>query len=478
MIGYEEALDYLYSFVNLEHRRIEQYSPENISLSRPAKLLSLLGDPHRAYPSIHIAGTKGKGSVAAFCAFSLREAGFRVGLYTSPHLQDFRDRIRVLTKDDSDGRIAESQVANLVEEIRMLVAQVPDLTWYELVTALGFLHFAREFVDVAVVEVGLGGRLDATNLLTPLVSVITSLSLDHTALLGENIVDIAGEKGGIIKPGVPVVISSQRREAMARLAEIAQARHAPLIQIGRDWQWRDKGFQVPTATTREWPGQEIVITRSPEGAICPPNTSLRLALAGHHQQENALAALAALSVVQPFLPDLTLKSVRIGLARVEWPGRLQILSQGELQPTLLLDCAHNVDSAQKLIRALQEFYPHRHLWLIIGVTADKDVEGILRVMLPQADFILLTSSSHPRASETGELVRLATSLGFEARPEESVVSAVTTAFNLAGPGDLVCVSGSIFVVGDLLNQWEGLKSDLKARGVLPIAQRDPAALES
>jgi dihydrofolate synthase/folylpolyglutamate synthase len=234
---YQEAVNFLYSFVNFEHRQIETYAPENISLNRPRQLLNFLGNPHLSFHSIHIAGTKGKGSVAAMCAACLREAGLSVGLYTSPHLQDFRDRIRILQPEDGDGRIHPERVADLVDELKPAVDQVLELTWYELVTALAFLHFADEKVDIAVVEVGLGGRLDATNLLHPLVSVITSLSFDHTYLLGNTLSEIAAEKGGIIKPGVPVVTSSQEPEAMHRLIQIAEFQGAPMTVIGRDWDW-------------------------------------------------------------------------------------------------------------------------------------------------------------------------------------------------------------------------------------------------
>src|SRR5690606_6487380 len=195
----------------------DKYAPEKMDPGRPGRLLRLLGDPHTRFPSLHIAGSKGKGSVAAICAEALRAAGLRAGLYTSPHLQDFRERIRVLAPDDANGLIAREQVAELVARLREVVPEVPDLTYFELVTAMAFLHFARQEVDVAVVEVGLGGRLDATNVLQPLVSVITHLELEHTALLGNSLREIAAEKGGIVKPGVPVVSAPQAPEAQVEL---------------------------------------------------------------------------------------------------------------------------------------------------------------------------------------------------------------------------------------------------------------------
>ncbi|HEY1408471.1 MAG TPA: hypothetical protein VF434_05980, partial [Promineifilum sp.] len=191
MNSYEAALDYLYGFINFEHKSLERYHASKIDPERPRRLLAQLGFPHDTFPSIHIAGTKGKGSVAAMCAACLREAGLRVGLYTSPHLREFRERIRVLTPDDPVGCIPQAQFVSCLERVRPAVEQTLDITWFEIVTAIAFVHFADSAVDCAVVEVGLGGRLDATNVLTPLVSAITSLSLDHTQLLGDTIEQIA-----------------------------------------------------------------------------------------------------------------------------------------------------------------------------------------------------------------------------------------------------------------------------------------------
>jgi dihydrofolate synthase/folylpolyglutamate synthase len=459
---YQEAVDYLYSFVNFEHRQIETYAPENISLDRPRRLLSYLGNPHLSFNSIHIAGTKGKGSVAAMCATCLREAGLTVALYTSPHLQDFRDRIRVLRPGDGDGRIPPERVADLVDELKPAIDRVPDLTWYELVTALGFLHFAYEKVDFAVVEVGLGGRLDATNLLQPLVSVITSLSFDHTYLLGNTLSEIAAEKGGIIKPGVPVITSPQEPEAMQQLVKIAESRGAPMTIIGRDWDWRPgPSTKLGQNHGKGWE-QEIVITKTPPKAFIPLSTRFSLALAGRHQQENALVAIAALNAIQPDYPAVDVESVRGGMENVNWPGRLQVLPHDEGRPIVLLDCAHNVDSAEKLAYTLIEDCVYEELWLVLGATVDKDVKGILRVLLPLSDNVILTASSHPRACSPAELFQMATDLGYEVMLSTNVTDAFKSAWRRAGPDDLICIAGSIFVVGDLLNQWEGLQFGLPA----------------
>jgi dihydrofolate synthase/folylpolyglutamate synthase len=452
--GYQEALDYLYGFINFEHRSLDRYAPENFNLERVHLFLELLGNPQLQFPSVHIAGTKGKGSVAAMCAFSLREAGLRCALYTSPHLQDFRDRIRILTPEDSDGRIPEEKFTQLVERIKETSTQIDNLTWYELVTAIAFLHYAQEEVDIAVVEVGLGGRLDATNVLTPLVSVITSLSLDHTYLLGDTLAEIAVEKAGIIKEHVPVISAPQEEEALKEIEQIASEKKAPLTIIGQSWTYSEGDHWNAIAKY----AQGINIQDSPPNSIAPSGVSFELGLMGKHQQDNALIAIAALDVVNEAFPSLTIEHVKVGLREVVWPGRMQILASGAPHPILLVDCAHNVDSAEKLAKTLENDFEYEHLVLVIGITADKDVKGILEALLPLSDFVILTSSGHPRASSPAELLTLAQEMGYECSAYDSVDESLKAARRLSQAGDLICVTGSIFVVGDLLNHWDGLKS--------------------
>lgn len=451
--AYEAALDYLYRFVNYERNMTEVYAPEKMDPFRPARLLHHLGDPHQVFPAIHVAGSKGKGSVAAMCAACLRAAGFKVGLYTSPHLQEFRERIRILTPTTIDGRIPRPAVVTLVEALREVVPAVPGLTWFELVTALAFMHFAREAVDVAVVEVGLGGRLDATNVLTPLVSVITSLSLEHTALLGNTLAAIAAEKGGIIKQGVPVVVAPQAEEALSRLQTIAREREAHLLLVGREWQY------TADAGNEETP-QRVTIRTSARPDFVPAGTTLELALMGRHQQENAVVAVAALAESAPHLPALDVAAVREGLATVYWPGRLDRLHHGVDTPTLLLDGAHTAASAKRLAQALRELFDYERLWLVVGATADKNIEGILSPLLPLAAGIFVTQANHPRAATPEVVAGHVAALGYEGVIRPDVAAAVTAAWKHAGAHDLVCVTGSMFVLGDLLNCWDSLKSEL------------------
>lgn len=452
--AFEKALDYLYSFINFEQQPQDRYMSAKMDTSRPQRLLAMLGAPHQTFNTIHIAGTKGKGSVAAMCAYCLQAAGYRVGLYTSPHLQEFRERIRLLTPTDSDGRISKMAFVTLIEKIKPVLVDVPDVTWFEIITTVAFLYFAQEQVDIAVVEVGLGGRLDATNVVTPLVSVITSLSIDHTRFLGDTLPQIAYEKAGIIKPGVPIVSAAQKPEALAVLRQIANERGAPLSVIGHKWRYSG-GKQYP-----ETGEQELVITAAPTHDFVPVPTTFTLALFGEYQLENAALALAALHIVRPHYPCLTLTAVRQGLAHVEWHGRLQILHQGPNTPTLLADCAHNPDSAQKLCHALTHDYTYDRLWFIFGSARDKDFRQELLLLSPSAAGIITTTVNHPRSASPAELADIAAACGALAYPADDVDTAVTLAWQKAGPHDLICVTGSIYVVGDLLNRWESLQSQL------------------
>lgn len=455
--SYESALDFLYQFVNYERKMTEIYAPEKMDPFRPARLLYALGEPHRQFPSIHIAGTKGKGSVAAMCATALVAAGLRVGLYTSPHLVDLRERIRIMTPGDRQGNITAEAFVQLVNELQPVTTRIEGLTWFELVTALAFMHFAQREVDVAVVEVGLGGRLDATNVLTPLVSVITSLSLDHTGLLGNTVAEIAAEKGGIIKHGVPVVSAAQPPEAMATIKRIAAEHQAPLTILGQEWQFEGRQQRRAGLVCTE---QTVTVTVAPEPSPLRVPEEFALGLNGEHQQENAVVALATLNVVRPSLPQVSLHAMRCGLADVQWPARLQILSDGQEGPTLLLDGAHNADSAQKLANYLEEQCQYRRLWLVLGVTADKNVPGILQPLLPLADGVVVTKADNPRATDTAVLKETATALGYTVTVEADIAAAVTTAWRQADKEDLICVAGSLYIAGDLLNCWDVLKSRL------------------
>lgn len=453
MDSYEQALDFLYSFINFEQKALDRYQASKIDADRPRRLLALLGAPQDQYPSIHIAGTKGKGSVAAMCAACLRAAGLRVGLYTSPHLREFRERIRVVTPHDPDGRIPEADFVAHMERVRGVLDQTPGITWFEIVTALAFLHFAQAEVDVGVIEVGLGGRLDATNVLTPEVSVITTLSLDHTQLLGDTLAQIAYEKGGIIKPGIPVVTAAQQAEALETIERIAAERSSPLTVMGRDWIY--EGIKAGDGSRV---ARRLRIASGPNPEFIPPGTAFSIALAGDHQVGNAAVALAALESVRSRFPALDLAALVAGLSTVQWDGRLQLLREGNEQPAVLVDCAHNDDSAAQLVQALSDDYRYRRLILIFGAPEDKNVDGMMDRLLPLADEVIVTTANHPRSANPERLAEMANERGQPARTTHSVAEALNTALAIAGPGDLIAATGSIIVIGDLLNHWDTLQS--------------------
>ncbi len=444
---YQQSLDYLYSYINLEQERIDRYHANKIDPDRPARLLNLLGDPHLNYRTIHIAGTKGKGSVAIMCASIIRLSGYRVGLYSSPHLRDLRERIRILSPEDSQGCISKMDFVRHLNEMKPYLNQVPGVTWYEIVTAMAFCYFSENEVPIAVIEVGLGGRLDATNVVNPLVSAITSLSFDHTDLLGNTISEIAFEKGGIIKPGVPVVSASQPLEALEKIQEIADERKSPLTVVGQDWQYAGKS-------------EELMITKSGDHSFIPQGSHFNLALAGAHQLENGTVALAALSAVRHEFPNIKVETIRKGLELVVWDGRLQTIHDGKGYPTFLVDTAHNADSAAKLKSALLTGYQYERLWLIFGAPEDKAIVQMMEILFPLAEGIVLSTADHPRAASPEKLASLAETLGFAAYKTENVAEALQKIYSLAGDGDLICATGSIIFVGDLLNQWDLLKSEL------------------
>ncbi len=435
-ISYTQALDYIYSFTNYEVEPQYRYAPGVIDPTRPARLLGLLGNPHLDYPAIHIAGTKGKGSAAAICASALRSAGLRTGLYVSPHLQSLAERFQV-----NGSWISPTDLVSLVSDVRPTVAQVEGITTFELMTALAFLHFARCQVEVAVIEVGLGGRLDATNVISPLVSVITSLSYDHTHLLGESLAEIAAEKGGIIKPGVPLVSAPQPEEALAVLERIAADKGAGFTLVGRDWQYEPGHADLD--------GQWFC-------ADCPecfgrPGGRYHIPLLGEHQVINATVALAALDIARQGLPRLTDQAIRRGLQQVEWPGRFQILHR---RPVVVVDGAHNVASVRWVRQTVEALFPDRRRILVFGATADKDLAEMIRVLVSTADEVILTAADHPRAADPADLHRRWEEQGFAARQAPTVSSAIAMAWEMAGSDDVICITGSLFVAGDALTAWK------------------------
>lgn len=443
MWTYQEAIDYLYGFIDYEVKRQVRYAPSVMNLDRPRALLAGLGNPHQAAPVIHVTGTKGKGSVGALCQAVLQAAGLRAGLYSSPHLQTFEERFRI-----DDDLIGRETLTRLLAEIKPVADTIPGLTWFELTTALAFLFFARQRVDMVVSEVGLGGRLDATNLVTPLVSVITSISYDHTHLLGNTLAEIAGEKAGIIKPEVPVVSAPQPDEAAAVLADVSRERGAPLTVVGRDWL-----YEFGKTTRR---GQSFRA-----GRHNGPMRDFWTPLVGKHQVINATVALAALDQVRQAGIPLTEKALINGLAQVNWPGRFEIVAE---KPWVIFDAAHNRASARYLTETLlATFADVGSRTLVFGASADKDVAGMFTEMLPAIDHLILAQAVHPRALTPDILAAQAVTSGFSGTIEQRpvVADALQRARELSGQDGLVLVAGSLFIVGEARDEC-GMQPGLAA----------------
>ncbi|MFH1015308.1 MAG: folylpolyglutamate synthase/dihydrofolate synthase family protein [Nitrospirota bacterium] len=434
-MGYTAAVNYLYG--------LQKYGVK-FGLDNTAKLLFLSGNPQKHFSSIHIAGTNGKGSTSAMIASILQAAGFRTGLFTSPHLVSFTERIRVNNEE-----ITEDEVVELTEEIRSTI-EGSDLnpTFFEFVTAMSFLYFKRKNIDWAVAETGMGGRLDATNVLLPEASVITSINYDHSEFLGNTISAIAEEKAGIIKDGVPVITSAQEPSVMDVIKKKTEEKNASLFIYGRDFSAAIK--------TEDTSGS--VFNYSGDSNF----EDLVISLPGRHQVLNAALALKTIEVIsQKPLPNtsrLTPDTIRAGLGNIKWHGRLELVSK---EPPILIDGAHNPSAAKILADSLKEifFKVYRRIILIVGIMSDKDIRGIIAPLLPLASEIILTAPACERAASPDVLSGHAISLGFSYRKTYGVAAALTMAREIYREGDLIVITGSFYTIGEA-------KEMLCGRGIL------------
>jgi dihydrofolate synthase/folylpolyglutamate synthase len=421
---YLSAVAYLY--------RLQKHGIK-LGLETMTALMVRLGMPQTRYRTLHIAGTNGKGSTAAMAAAVLQAAGYRVGLYTSPHLVEFRERIRV-----NGEMIAEPQVAQLTEQLQTLCE--PDLspTFFEYTTAMAFQHFADSGVDVAVLEVGLGGRFDATNVVTPMACAVTTISLDHQDYLGTTLSSIAFEKAGIIKPGVPVVLGRLEDDTWRTIEQVARERQAPVFRLNEDF--RTKG---------EWPAQFSYrgLGMQYDGLVC--------ALEGHHQLDNAACALALLGAAAPQGIAVTAEAVRAGLRMVNWAGRLEVVDR---HPTILLDGAHNPAAATVLADYLTHSdrpHPPRPVVLVLGMMRDKDHRGFVEPLRSLVDEVVLTQADLPRSATAQELRASLEGLLSHPHVVPSLNDAMALARQLATPDGLVCVTGSLILVGEFKAWFRG-----------------------
>ncbi len=444
--AYNQALDYLYSFVDYSLKHASELAKADFNLDRMFALMDSLGNPQSGYPIIHVAGTKGKGSTSALCASALKAAGYTVGLYTSPHLEDYVERIQF-----NGAPISHGQLVELIEEVKPHVAKIEKLTTFEITTALAFLAFAKYGVNAAVFEVGLGGRLDATNVVTPKVSVITSLSYDHMAVLGNTLTLIAGEKAGIIKQGIPVVSSPQKDEALVVVERVAKLKNAELTLVGRDVK-----FEFVESSLD---GQVVSIRRrwssSPKGVSRPAAYStteelrFTIPLLGNHQVENAATAYAALKASGIPITD---EQIQKGFSQVKWRARFEVARR---DPPVIFDSAHNQDSFEKLRETLDAYFPDKKVYLIFGASEDKNIPGMFAELKSKIKKIIITRADHPRALEVERIQELANQAGTESELVVPVKAALSRALELsAKDGSIVLSAGSMFVTAVVMSAWK------------------------
>lgn len=443
--SYEQAIEFLFSRVNYERLSGMQYTGDDFKLDRMRELLRRLGDPQETIPAVHIAGTKGKGSTAALTAQILSTAGIRTALFTSPHISAFEERMAVDGVNPARHELVElvRQLADVVTDLDKTPGQMSP-TYFEIATALAWLYFCERRAEIAVLEVGMGGRLDATNLCRPAVSIITSISRDHTRQLGSRLDQIAREKAGIVKPLVPVVSGVTSDPARAVIVETCRSRNAPLFELGRDFGYRYQAANVGQgANSGDNPVSKVDIETPGKQW-----RNLRLPLVGEHQARNlALAAVAVQRLQEQGwkIPD---SAVGDGLAKLHWPGRIEVLSR---QPTVIVDAAHNWEAVAALLRTLDESFPARRRVLVFAATRDKDVLGMLRQLLPKFDTVVVTCfQNNPRHVPVEALVGIVR--GLTDQPLHAAADAAAAwklARRFASGDDLICVTGSFFIAAEM-----------------------------
>ena len=447
--AYNKALDYLYSFVDYSLKHSSELAKAEFNLDRMFALMEELGNPQSKYPIIHVAGTKGKGSVSALCASALQAAGYKVGLYTSPHLLDYCERIQI-----NGEPISHEFMIELVEELKPAVAKIPKLTTFEITTALGFLAFAKQGCNAAVIEVGLGGRLDATNIVTPKVSVITSLSYDHMAVLGDTLAKIAGEKAGIIKQGVPVVSAPQKEEALEVLERVAKREGCSFTLVGKDVKFEHltssldgQSFRLSSFPPALAPGASVF----PESKT-PYSLDIMIPLLGSHQIENAAISYTALKTSGISISD---EAIQKGFSQVKWRARFEIARR---EPPVIFDSAHNQDSFAKLRETLDTYFPDKQVYLIFGASEDKNIPGMFAELKPKIKKLIVTRADHPRALEPEKIIELAKQAGLESEAVSPVESAFVRTLELSEKdGSIVLSAGSMFVTAEVMRAWQNKK---------------------
>ncbi|MBN2124416.1 MAG: bifunctional folylpolyglutamate synthase/dihydrofolate synthase [Deltaproteobacteria bacterium] len=414
-ISYPEMIDYLYG--------LQKYGIK-FGLSKTTNLLKAFGNPQRARDFVHIGGSNGKGSVAAMLEAVLMASGLRVGFYSSPHLVRFTERFRVNGRE-----MSPDEATGIAVELMDAIHPEEPPTFFEAATAMALIYFARKKTDVAIMEVGMGGRLDATNVISPLVSVITNISLEHQEYLGRRLVDIAGEKAGIIKEGVDLVTGATQPRVIGLFRSICEERAAPFWRVGKEFRYRSHGGKF----------SYYGVGRTLQG--------LDLKLRGWHQNRNAAMALGIVEILDRKGYRVSTGNIMEGLHNTHWPGRLQIVSR---DPLIVLDGGHNPAAVRNLALAVQRDFRYARLFLVLGVMGDKDIRRIVRAIVPLADYVIYTSPDYFRSARPEDLLREAAPLNRPGEILPRIPDALDKARELADPGDMILVCGSLFTVGEAL----------------------------
>lgn len=433
-MDYKESVDYIFGHTNYEMIPRVPHTQANYDLRRVLAALECLDNPHLKARSLHITGTNGKGSTSAMLASVLTEAGFKTGLYTSPHLLTMRERFMI-------GRdiITETEVAKITTRLKPVIEAVNKegsfgiLTVFEILTLICFVYFADNHCDFQVMEVGMGGRYDATNVILPEVCLLTSISYDHMEVLGNTLTKIATEKCGIIKPGCYVVSHPQVEEVEKVIQAACMAKKVPLLKVGRD--------VIPETLSHDFDHQDLWI----EGRF--ENYKISIPLLGRYQLDNTAAAVAALEVLVERGCEISKDNIENGLKKVDFPGRMQIVSRN---PFIVVDGGHNPGAAHNLKEALLQYFEPVNSILVIGVSGDKDITGIVDELAPIFNRVIVTRANNPRSAKPEALKAEFAKHGIEAQISPDISSALAEASSIAGEDDLICITGSLFVVGEAL----------------------------
>ena len=415
--GYQQSLDYLY--------RLEKFGMI-FGLTKVEGILEAIGNPHREIEAIHVGGTNGKGSTAAMMASILQKEGYRTGLYTSPHLIRFTERIKINGKE-----MEQEEVAELVGWMKERIDEAgvtPPFTFFDFTTAMAFLYFKQKMVDLAVLEVGLGGRLDSTNVIDPILSVITNIAKDHEEQLGRSLLKIAGEKAGIIKKGRPLITAATQPQVLRLFSKICREKGSACYRVGRDFLYVQNGeqnFDYQGLHRKLW--------------------NISLNLGGPHQIVNATTALGAMEVLDDLGYSVSNDAMIEALKEVEWPGRLEIVCSS---PRVVLDGAHNPAGVLALKESMEKEFQYRHLNLILGVMKDKDIKSILHLLAPLAHHLILTRPHTDRAAPPAHLLKALGKDGKKAEIVEGLENAIEQGLSLTRDDDLLCVTGSLYTVGE------------------------------